>query len=76
MKCAQCEAAGERSRVFPGDAEVTLLEAYPYYDEDGKYVVDDPNTRTQLFRCSNGHNWRANTAARRDHRYETPGGHC
>ena len=61
MKCPQCETAGERSRVYPGEASVTLLEATTYWDEDGGLVTDDPNTRTFEFSCSNGHNWRANT---------------
>ena len=59
MICPQCEAAGERSRVYPGVSEVTLMEWTPYYDEDGVYVSDDPNTRTHNFSCSNRHNWRA-----------------
>lgn len=59
MICAQCETAGERSLVYPGETEVTLLEVRQYWDEDGNRVVDDPNTRTQSFSCSNGHNWRA-----------------
>ena len=61
MICPQCEAAGERSRVYPGPVDVTLLAANPYYDEDGVYVSDDPNTRTQNFRCSTGHRWTART---------------
>lgn len=61
MICARCEAAGERSRIYPGTAEVTLLETTSYWDEDGALVTEDPNTRTQNFRCSNGHNWIART---------------
>ena len=61
MICPQCEAAGERSRVYSGGTEVTLLDAHPYWDEDGVFVNNDPNTRTQSFSCSNGHNWRATT---------------
>ena len=61
MICARCEAAGERSRIYPGTAEVTLLETTSYWDEDGALVTEDPNTRTQSFRCSNGHNWVTST---------------
>ena len=61
MICAQCESAGERSRVYPGETDITLLQVVSYYDEDGVFVTDDPNTRTQAFSCSNGHNWRAQT---------------
>ena len=61
MICSQCEAAGERSRVYPLEASVTLMAAAQYWDEDGVFVADDPNTRTQAFSCSNGHNWRTHT---------------
>lgn len=61
MICPQCEAAGERSRVYPGGIEVTILHVQEYWDEDGVFVSDNPNTRTQSFACSNGHNWRSAT---------------
>ena len=55
MICPQCEAAGERSRVFPGETEVTLMEWTEHWDEDGVYVSDDPNTRTHnYFRAPTG----------------------
>ena len=57
MICPQCEAAGERSRVYPGVVSVTAMGWQPYYDEDGVYVNNDPNTRAQHFECSNGHKW-------------------
>ena len=59
MICPQCETAGERSRVYPGSVDVTLMDVQEYWDEDGNYVVDDPNTVTRAFSCSNRHNWRA-----------------
>ena len=75
MICPQCETAGERSRVYPGGTEVTLLTASQYWDEDGVFVEDDPNTRTQSFSCSNGHNWRTHTlrgAMRLENLADTP----
>ena len=61
MICQRCQTAGDRSRVYPGCATETLMAIQPYYDEDGVYVNDDPNTRAQHFECSNGHKWIANT---------------
>ena len=61
MICPQCEAAGERSRVYPGRVDITLMNVSEYWDEDGNYVVDDPNTRTSPFFCSTGHRWVART---------------
>ena len=61
MICAQCETAGERSRVFPGGIDVTVMEVQEYWDEDGVFITDDPNTVTRTYACSNGHNWRTQT---------------
>ena len=66
MICPQCETAGERSRVYPGSVDVTLMDVQEYWDEDGNYVVDDPNTVTRAFSCSNRHNWPRGQGARRN----------
>ena len=59
MICPQCETAGERSRVFPGEITLTDEKVQQHWDEDGNYVEDNPNILTKAFSCSNGHNWRA-----------------
>lgn len=61
MLCTQCEMAGERSRVYPGETYITAMVVQEYWDEDGVHVIDDPNTLTRRFACSRGHNWRADT---------------
>ena len=61
MICPQCETAGERSRVYPGTIDVTVMEVTEYWDEGGVFVTDDPNTVTRTYSCSTGHNWRAAT---------------
>lgn len=57
MRCPECAEAGRRSRVFPLGGTRTLMHARPFYDEDGKFHHHDPNTDTQSYRCSEGHEW-------------------
>jgi hypothetical protein len=56
--CAYCRLVGMRSTVATsGFMTCTLLGTYAYYDEDGHYHYDDPNTCTESLRCSRGHEW-------------------
>ena len=55
--CPVCQEQGLKSRVYPEGTTSTLIAHQPYYDEDGKWVGNDPNTVTQGFRCSRGHRW-------------------
>lgn len=55
MKCPVCEKEDKKSKVFIGHSTSTLLAWTPYYDEDGKFVNENPNTRTTTYSCSNGH---------------------
>lgn len=55
MKCPQCEKEGKRSRVYVGQSYSTLLGWTPYYDEDGNWINNDPNTTTTSYHCSEGH---------------------
>jgi hypothetical protein len=55
MKCPVCESKGERSQVDHLGTFSTLMDGRAYYDEDGVYHYDDPNTYTTQFRCSRGH---------------------
>ena len=59
MICPQCEAAGERSMVYPGEITITDKKVSQHWDEDGNFVEDNPNITTKAFSCSNGHNWRS-----------------
>ena len=59
MKCAECEKAGETSRVYVGMGMTTSMFCQPYYDEQGIYHHHDLNITTQSFSCSRGHAWAA-----------------
>lgn len=45
---------------------MTLMCANPYYDENGKYHHNDPNTTTTYYNCSNGHQWTESTKQKGD----------
>jgi hypothetical protein len=67
MRCPTCEAAGQKSRVYPGMTSTTCMGSQRYWDEEGVYHCHDPNTTSQRFSCSNGHVWGKSTT------YECPG---
>ena len=64
MKCPECVAAGEKSRVTPGLTAVTDMYFAPYYDEAGVRHHHDGNSRTTNYSCSNGHAWVESTLAK------------
>jgi hypothetical protein len=55
MICPVCKKEGTTSRVVRGHSSSTLVHYEGYYDEQGKYHSDDPNTTTTDYKCSNGH---------------------
>jgi len=55
VTCRECEKEGKKSRVDVQGATSTLLATQQYYDEDGGYHFDDPNTTTHNYECSRGH---------------------
>ena len=57
MICEKCKDQGGKSRVYPGIPTTTSMYYHPYYDEDGNFVDENPNTITWSHRCSNGHRW-------------------
>jgi len=57
MKCPKCVEKGLKSCVYVGTTHTTLMYASPYYDEEGNYHYNDPNTRYTEYSCSNGHKW-------------------
>ncbi len=57
MKCPKCVDEGLSSRINIGPTFSTLMATFEYYAEDGTHVVEDPNTRSTEFSCSNGHAW-------------------
>ena len=57
MKCEECVKEGKTSCVYPGMSSTTLLAWQTYYDEDGKFVNDNPNRTTTSYKCSRGHSW-------------------
>jgi hypothetical protein len=61
MKCPQCVKEGKRSVVTVGGRFTTAMWSTPFYDEDGKRHNHDRNVITTKYRCSNGHQWSADT---------------
>jgi len=57
MKCKECEAQGEVSRVYPGQATVTAMYCAPFYDEEGRLHSHDSNIHTTSYHCNKGHKW-------------------
>lgn len=57
MQCPECQKEGKKSKVYQGMSTTTLLGWIPYWDEEGKYHNDNPNTTTTEYSCSNGHRW-------------------
>ena len=56
--CPDCRTAGKKpERIYPGGSTTTLMCGESYYDGDGKFHNHDPNTRSTLYSCSNGHRW-------------------
>lgn len=58
VKCKECVASGQKSRVYGGGAgRMTCVGFTPYYDEDGKHHFHNPNVFTTGYHCSKGHSW-------------------
>lgn len=55
--CPVCQEKGMSSVVYVGGTLGTLMYSQPYYDEEGIYHYDDPNTYTTSYSCSKGHEW-------------------
>lgn len=55
MRCRECAAADQESRVYVNRSERHAMAWQPYYDEDGSYHSHDPNTVATEYTCSNGH---------------------
>lgn len=53
--CPICKVLKKKSIVHGGVVMSTLMCTSSYYDEDGKYHYNDPNTHTYSYSCSNGH---------------------
>ena len=56
-KCPECVRLGQRSILHIGATTTTLLATSRYYDEDGVYHENNPNTRGTEYWCSAGHRW-------------------
>jgi len=58
MKCPECVASGQTSKLYPQGSTSTLMGwSGPYYDEQSEFHSHDPNTVTSGYTCSNGHNF-------------------
>lgn len=56
-RCPVCLAQGKKSTVTVGSSTGTLMASPTYYDENGVYHNDDPNTYTTEYSCSSGHHF-------------------
>jgi hypothetical protein len=56
-RCSICEKSKARYRVYCGVTSTTMMGWTPYYDEDGRYISEDPNITSTSYSCSNGHSW-------------------
>lgn len=57
MKCPECIKEGKRSIVTEDGCSSTAMYCPPRWDENGKRIVDNVNTTTTEYSCSNGHIW-------------------
>jgi hypothetical protein len=64
MICQKCQEEGLKSRVQDLGGTSTLLGYSSYYDEDGKRHSHDPNTLTNYYKCSNGHEFYVTSKSR------------
>jgi hypothetical protein len=55
--CEECLKAGLKSRVYVLGCMKTAMYCRPYYDEEGNFHHHDSNVVTEMFKCSNGHEW-------------------
>lgn len=55
--CPECQAAGKKSIITCHGGSATAMYAPPFYDKEGRYHQHDPNTYTQNYTCSEGHEW-------------------
>ena len=59
MKCPICVKLELKSTLHGGDYGMsTLVNYFPYHDEDGNYHNHDRNTTTYDYNCSQGHEFR------------------
>lgn len=64
MKCPECVATGQRSRVYPGARGAFYRGEAPFYDEDGVFHRHGTDTERRDFSCSIGHQWTERTERR------------
>lgn len=57
MKCPECVAAEQTSKVYPLGSAKTSIGWSPFWDEQGVYHAHDPNRVSSAYKCSNGHCW-------------------
>lgn len=57
MHCPECKKLDQKSTVYEGSQQRTLMAINTFYDEDGKYHRHDRNTTTISYSCSAGHAW-------------------
>ena len=58
MICQMCEETGLKSKLYILDSSSTLMSITQYYDENGNFVIEDPNIITTKYNCSNGHTFK------------------
>ena len=63
--CPTCVEEGRKSQINIGQSSTTLMYAAPFYDEEGRYHLHDPNSTRTDYSCSNFHQWTETVPASR-----------
>jgi hypothetical protein len=58
MKCPECVAANQTSRINIGHSTRPAKCGVAYYDETGTYHPAATPPTTTRYECSNGHTWK------------------
>ncbi len=56
-ECEVCEKESKKYSVTSSGSMSTSLATREWWDKDGNYHFDNPNTITTSYKCSNGHSW-------------------
>ena len=56
--CGECQAEGRKSKLYArGESSTCMGGTEAFWDEEGKFHVHNPNTRTKGYVCSWGHHF-------------------
>ena len=61
--CPTCHGEGQKSIVYVMSSSTTQMMSIPFYDEEGRYHYENPNTIMTEYKCSRNHQWRSSGTA-------------